>query len=524
MAEKRIFNITGLCVPSLHYMVDISPTLAEIVCDFIEPGEYFTITRARQYGKTTMLDMLYQRLQEKYVVISLSFGGRENYFASRYALATGLCRSIARQLRQCHPESAAEFDKAVDEMFPIDCFSERITALCGQLDKPVVLIVDEADKASDYAILSTFLSVLRAKYIKRATRGTPTFHSVILASVHDITNLKIKQSPDEMYSYSSPWNIAARFDVDMSFSAPAIATMLEAYEQDHHTGMDIGKVAERLYYYTGGYPFLVSLLCKIMDEQIAQGITEDNVRIAVKDVLYNSRDITLFQDLQKTIEEHSDFKSTLVQILTEGCYVSYNGLVPALDPGITHGVFVPRDGRVVISNRIFEAFIYSYLISIDSNCSVVEEYAARSCFIRNGKLDMAEVLACFASFMRSEYREENRSFIAREGRLLFLSFLKSIVNGTVDYMVEPETRGHFRMDVVVFYGGEEQIVELKIWHGEQAASEAYDQLTGYLLSQEHKEGFLLSFCDNKKQPREGRVFEHNGCKITEVIVAYRDRA
>ena len=56
------------------------------------------------------------------------------------------------------------------------------------------------------------------------------------------------------------------------------------------------------------------------------------------------------------------------------------------------------------------------------------------------------------------------------------------------------------MDVVAFQGGEAQIVELKIWHGEQAASEAYDQLTGDLVSQEQKEGFLFSFCDNRKQP------------------------
>ncbi|MEG1677819.1 MAG: hypothetical protein RR379_09115, partial [Clostridia bacterium] len=133
------------------------------------------------------------------------------------------------------------------------------------------------------------------------------------------------------------------------------------------------------------------------------------------------------------------------------------------------------------------------------------------------------VLNRFAAFMKSEYRDEDGEFIEREGRLLFLSFLKPIINGTGHYVVEPETRGSRRMDVVVFYGGEEHIVELKIWHGEQAASEAYDQLTGYLHMQEQQTGYLLSFCDNRKSPREGRTFTHNGCQITEVIVAYRDK-
>ncbi len=42
--------------------------------------------------------------------------------------------------------------------------------------------------------------------------------------------------------------------------------MLAAYEADHHTGMDIQAVAGLLYSYTSGYPYLVSWICKYMDE------------------------------------------------------------------------------------------------------------------------------------------------------------------------------------------------------------------------------------------------------------------
>lgn len=45
--------------------------------------------------------------------------------------------------------------------------------------------------------------------------------------------------------------------------------MLAAYENDHHTGMDINEMAGLLYDYTCGYPFLVSRLCQIMDETSA---------------------------------------------------------------------------------------------------------------------------------------------------------------------------------------------------------------------------------------------------------------
>ena len=104
-----------------------------------------------------------------------------------------------------------------------------------------------------------------------------------------------------------------------------------------------------------------------------------------------------------------------------------------------------------------------------------------------------------------------------------MSFLKPVINGSGHYAVEPETRGSRRMNVVVFYGTREYIVELKIWHGEQAAEEAYEQLAGYLDSRGQKDGYLLSFCSNRKSPRKGRIFQFRGHVIHEVIVAYRDK-
>ncbi len=52
MAKK--FNVTGLCVPEKHYMADLSKRVREIR-KMIDAGDYFTINRGRQYGKTTTL-------------------------------------------------------------------------------------------------------------------------------------------------------------------------------------------------------------------------------------------------------------------------------------------------------------------------------------------------------------------------------------------------------------------------------------------------------------------------------------
>lgn len=92
---------------------------------------------------------------------------------------------------------------------------------------------------------------------------------MILASVYDIRNVRQKLRLDVARRENSPWNIAADFLVDMSFSVNDISQMLKEYESGYCTGMDIGQISELIYDYTSGYPYLVSRLCKLMDERIA---------------------------------------------------------------------------------------------------------------------------------------------------------------------------------------------------------------------------------------------------------------
>ena len=67
------FNVTGLCVKEKHYMVDISKKINEIM-KLVDEGYYFTINRARQYGKTTTLYEMEKRLQNPdSICISMSF-------------------------------------------------------------------------------------------------------------------------------------------------------------------------------------------------------------------------------------------------------------------------------------------------------------------------------------------------------------------------------------------------------------------------------------------------------------------
>lgn len=68
----KTFNTTGNCDPQQNYMVDLTSRLVEIK-KMVDSGDYFTINRARQYGKTTTLTALAQYLSEDYTVLSLDF-------------------------------------------------------------------------------------------------------------------------------------------------------------------------------------------------------------------------------------------------------------------------------------------------------------------------------------------------------------------------------------------------------------------------------------------------------------------
>jgi hypothetical protein len=123
-------------------------------------------------------------------------------------------------------------------------------------------------------------------------------------------------------------------------------------------------------------------------------------------------------------------------------------------------------------------------------------------FVIDGKLDMQQILLKFQELMKAEYRESDETFLEQQGRLLFLCFLKPIINGTGFYYVEPETRNRTRMDIVVAYGGEEHIIELKVWHGEKYRMDGIRQLEGYMENRNRSKAYLVSFCFNKNKTYE----------------------
>lgn len=512
----RIFNTTADCKPDQHYMVNLDSRLAQIK-EYVDRGEYFTINRARQYGKTTTLRALREYLKSQYYVISMDFQMRMSSakFRSENTFSIAFANAFINIIQALLIDAPVNMKKSVerlrtsvqeygDKLELVELF-QYLSDVCREADKPLVLMIDETDSAVSSQIFLDFLSQLRGYYIDRA--DSPTFQSVILAGVYDIKNLKRKFRPEEDHKLNSPWNIAVEFKVEMSFSVEEIAGMLEEYESEHAIGMDIWGISELIYEYTSGYPFLVSRFCKMLDEEIAGSGDFPEKKsawtyagfLAAERILVAEKN-TLFESMVNKIYDIPELKEIVYSILFTGRESSYNALNQAIGMAQMFGFVKNEKGLVVIANKIFEIVFYNlFLSSAESQNTDIYKAAVqdRNQFICAGHLNMELLLRRFVVHFDDLYGGKTDKFKEEDGRRYFLLYLLPIINGTGNYYVESRTRNMERTDVIVDYQGEQIVVELKIWRGNAYKERGERQLMNYLDYYHLKKGYMLSFNFNK---------------------------
>ena len=510
------FRTTGVCNPNIQYMVDITDKI-EQVKKLIEDNEYFVINRPRQYGKTTMLSALKRELLNKYLVISISFEKFGDIaFSDEEIFCKKFLKNCARAIRLIDRNNSNKLFEYSKDVTDLDTLSDYISEFIEECDREVILIIDEVDKSSDNQLFINFLGILREKYLRRIDDEDVSFKSVILAGVYDIKNLKLKLRPDEEKKYNSPWNIAVPFNIDMSLSEKGIEKMLKEYKNDRNIRLNAKKSAEFIHFYTNGYPFLVSRICQIIDEDLNALWNEENMIKAIK-ILLNEKN-TLFDDLIKNIENNNDLKEYILDIIMNGARNTFNILNPIINLGVMFGYFKNEDNMVAISNRIFSQVLYNYFSSLLENNNTMKKYNFKSDFIYGNGLNVEKILIRFQQFMKEEYSSKNESFLETHGRMLFLSFLTPIINGIGFAFKEVQISEEKRLDVVITYNNNKYIIELKVWHGEEYHEKGLKQLVDYLNINNQNKGYLLVFNFNKNKEYKKEEVIVEGKEIFEVFV------
>ena len=145
------FNVTGTCFPEDHYMADVSEKW-ETTYAMIEDGTYFIINRPRQYGKTTTLYTMAERLTQsgKYLVFNMSFEGiGDDIFKLEATFASGFVRLLTKYAQITAPELVDWLTETAASISSLALLDNMISALVKKTDKKVVILIDEVDKSSN---------------------------------------------------------------------------------------------------------------------------------------------------------------------------------------------------------------------------------------------------------------------------------------------------------------------------------------------------------------------------------------
>ena len=495
MAKK--FNIAGVCFPEDHYMADVSAKITAIM-KMVEEGDYFIINRPRQYGKTTTLNTLTHTLPQlgDYMVFDISFEGvGDEMFLTEAAFSEGFIELLVESAQYMAPHLVDWLNDSIPGVTNLQKLSKFITDFVVKANQKVVLMIDEVDKSSNNQLFISFLGVLRNKYLKR--KSVKTFHSVILAGVHDVKSLKVKIRPDEEQKLNSPWNIAAEFKVDMNLQPAEIKSMLDEYVVDRGVQMDTGQMANSLFYYTSGYPFLVSKLCKMMDEEIMplkkdNKWTQSDLDLTVRRLIKESN--TNFETLGKNLDESKTLYDLVYKVAVDGEKIEFNQINTSMNFALLYGFFVERDNNISIHNRIYQEVILNYMTSQMFLNQLSKGHDLGSAYNHSdNSLNLEKVLLQFQVFMRSQYSKHDRDFLERHARLVFLAFLKPIINGSGYDFKEVQVSEERRLDVVITFNQYRYVAELKLWRGEAAHQKGLVQLTDYLDRLSLSEGYLIIF-------------------------------
>jgi len=484
-----------------------------------DDGAYFVINRPRQFGKTTLLDFFARALQasKDYVPALLSFES----FVQRYDITeTEFYRSVAQRIvEELEIVKAASADLKIDEanIGSRNDFLVWLRETCQLLSRKLVLLIDEIDAVPETVVIG-FLSGLREMFLARDRKPAP--HAVCLVGVHDIKNLKARYREETQSIGSvSPFNIAIDYELP-PFSRKNIQQYFLQHTQETRQTFD-EKVVQRVHEVTNGHPWLVSMLARLMAEEIVRNrkrrIQLEHAEAAIQKLLAsrNPNFESLFKNARKP-----RFFPIVLDLLT-GRRSRYNIQRDDIDLGVKYGVFSEQDGQLVIANSIYVQALYQHFEEEVKGSAVGEIVTGNRLHDKRGRLDFRRVFDKFQAFMKSKGAvvAKHPEFEEMFGQLLLLSYLDILVNGKGWTFKEVQS-GKSRIDVLCCYKNQKEVVELKLWYGERRYEAGLNQLAKYLDNESLDHGYLVVFDRREAASKEYGFKEHkvSGKKILAWVV------
>ncbi len=517
---RKYFNIAGPCQPDKHYMLPAQERCNNLL-DLIEQSQYFVIHAARQSGKTTLLLDLVKQLNDSgdYYALYCSLETVQQITEMEKGIPA-IIRTLATAVEFNQALQGYTFADKADEADFNNVLQKSLVYFCQKLDKPLVILFDEADCLSNGTLIS-FLRQLRSGYVNRGQ--IPFVHSVALVGMRNIRDYKGKIREDrETLGSASPFNIVTESLTLRNFNQEEVGRLYAQHTAQ--TGQLFPPdVVAKAYDYTQGQPWLVNAIAreiveKMLAKDFSRPILPEYVDQAVQTLILR-RDTHLDSLMERLKEER-------VQKVIEPIILGEPRQYGLLDDNHRYvldlGLLREADQKLVPANQIYaEVMIRTLNYSSQQELNDLENPPYAPAYLTAGKLDMRKLLADFQAFWRehSEAWIERYQYKEAAPHLILLAFLQRILNGG-GAVTREMASGNGRLDLCVHYERVAYPIELKLRYSPKTSQEGQAQLAKYMDKLGCVEGWLIIFDRRKSVSWSKKIFWKNytvGNKVIHVV-------
>jgi hypothetical protein len=461
----------------------------------IDMEQYFVIHAARQSGKTTYLKDLARRLNAsgEYYALYCSLETAQGVNDPSSGIPE-IVKTIKTAFEFSDIPDGDNFAKNADFNHFTGVLRKELSAYCKLLDKPLVILFDEADCLSEGTLI-TFLRQLRDGYVNRAE--IPFVHSLALVGMRNIRDFKARVRPErDTLGSASPFNIVKESLTLKNFTIDEIRALYKQHTDDTGQVFENGAV-ELIHEQTQGQPWLVNAIaCEVIEKQLScdytRAITPEMAEKAIQTIILR-RDTHIdyliehlkYESVRKIIEP------IIIGEEVEDCTSESYQYLKDL------GLIRETNDQLSIANPIYTEAICKTL-TYDLECTLMasDDYGAYQLprYIKNGRIDMDCLMRDFQQFWRENSGIWLQRFDYKEAapHLILMAFLQRVLNGGGKIYREMAA-GRGRLDLCVVYKGERYPIEIKLRRGEKTRAQGVEQTLQYTDVCGATEGWLAIF-------------------------------
>ena len=501
----RYFNVSGPCYKDEHYMIEAATRLRGVE-QLIAMNQYFVIHAARQSGKTTYLKDLANRLNDsgQYYCAYCSLESLQEVKDPEKGIPE-IVNNIAMSIKTYQLPHAGTFLKNADYCNFTTILKSSLHDYCDLLDKPFVLLFDEADCLSNGTLI-TFLRQLRNGYIDRDK--AKFVKSIALVGMRNIRDYKAKIRPDsETLGSASPFNIVTKALTLSNFTKEEIFALYAQHTTESGQIFDPDAI-DLVWEKTQGQPWLVNAIARevifdLLDFDFSKPVTADLCYKAIQNIILR-RDVHIDSLLERLKEDR--VRRVIEPVITGDDF--FDRLSDDYQYVTDLGLIKNIQGKIQPANPVYGEVI-ARMLSYDTQekLEVKQPQAIVSRYLKDGKVDMDFLMCDFQQFWRenSAIWEESYQYKEAAPHLILMAFLQRIVNGG-GQIIREMAADTGRLDLCIIYQDKKYPVELKILRGEKSITKGLVQTTEYMDSLGCPQGWLCVFDRNPGKSWDEKIY------------------